>query len=518
MKTCKAILAVLLFFAACRAELATGRSFFLPRPAWSDHAQMLDRGLVAIKNNGRFSFGSVVSYQSSTHGDRFAKYFLPGGKNNLVVKGANAAGPCDISGTWLQIVGLNPTLGAGGHDLAQLFNEYSSEISIKPQLERTDATVQLRYHNRLGKMPWSFAVGLPVSYMQTKMNLVESNVQNNYTMRNANRADGVPNFTDTALIIPVQKAVSLSAIESFSNQNKHFGKISNQALDAKGMGDVSLDLRMGICDELTIGVRGELPTSPRGTAEYMFEPLIGNNGHATFAAYVLAGKQMIEYKKIAIGLHVNAQWQMQFAGRELRTFDLLEAGSWSRYLLLDDTVNNAGYAEPGVNFLTRIARINIVNKATGGMVLDLRHEKGFIVSIGYQAYAREQEKLRLQSPFPASVFVIRAVSPNPGDAITDMEVVLPQDIRLKNHLLYNQGNIFLAPNPAINQSISNNDLDLSSGCMPSYFSHQLMASLAYTGMMQKNPVHFELGSQYEIIRQSADTNFWSLFAALTIKM
>ena len=540
MKTCKALLPLLLFFGACHAGDATGRSYFQPRLPWSDHALMLaDRKLwVEEKTASRshFSFESTAMYEASTSDKDFARYFLPGGKNNLIVQGANVAagGPApDISATWLQIVGDNvgaPVLVGGPNvvfnndlDNAQLwFNNYSSVISLKPRFERTSATVQLRCNHKIGCVPWMLAVGLPVAQMRQRMGLSETDVQHQVATRGAvspliarSRAGlAAANIGLKELMLP---QYSLSALEAFSNPNKRYGKINHSVLSATGLGDLSIDFSLDPCSFLTLGVRGEVPTSQKGTAEYLFEPLVGSNGHGTIAAYATVYKQLFEHNDFIFAARAHGQYQAQLPSNELRTCDLLAAGPWSRYLLLLDVDNDPSNGQSGVNFLTRSVRVSSLQNMTLDISADACY-KAFSASIGYGICAREQEKLTLRGALPNNLFIAGQLAPVDGAGFAPQVVYAGQkNVSINQHINIAQNNLG-EPGASPILALTNADIDLKSASMPQYLSQKIMATVGYTGRVFKQLVSLHAGGSYEVLHYGNSYNVYSLFTALTLKI
>ncbi len=533
-----ALLAAVSTASCAFANDATGRSYYQPRLPWAEHALMLNHNASSRAKEGDrgFSFSSIVQYQASTSDHTFAKYFLPNGKNELTVRGA-AAGDGDISGTWLQIAGqpagslpspMNavfnsatpPTITVDEAEAAIWYNLYASTISIKPHFERTNATMQLRYNNVAWKIPWSLVVSVPVSHMRSDMGLRETNIEQNYETRGAVPALLTRSTSTGRVINPahnIQPQYSLSAIEAFSNTNKRYAKISTHARDVRGLGDLSLELNARPLSYLTLGMRGELPTAQRSSAEYLFEPVLGSNGHGTIGAFAQLDKELFTFSKGSCSAQIHAAYQAQFAGSELRTFDLTAAGPWSRYLLLLDYDKNQFNAEPGVNFLTRSVHVGMVQQASLGFGLDATW-RSFACGLGYTAFVREQERLSLRSALPEKLFIAGQLAPVGGG--NDDIYAGEKNIVVSNHIKIHHDGAGEPGNADVvaQRSLKSADLDLASASMPSYLSHQLMATVGYSGQVHQQSVAVRLGASYEMLRQNSGCNVYSLFGSLTFKL
>lgn len=563
------MLAALCVVSAAFADTMTGRTYYQPRLPWSEQALMLadDANFHhashrdgACENDGgkcgsslslkkhapgelvegrhgsggraccapNFTFGSLVQYEQSTSDKNFAPYFLPGGKNNLVVSGAAVAGPKDISASWLQVVGENGAGGpfAGGDDVAQWFNEYSSVISLQPHFERTSATTQVRYANKLCSIPWQFAVGLPVAQMRSTMRLRETNVLNKFESKSV-----VPQLNVNGnLVQSLQPQYSLSVVDALSNPNKRFGKISSNVLEARGLGDLSLDLSLRPFSFLTLGVRGEVPTSEKATAEYLFEPVLGSNGHTNIAAYLMAHKDVFHFSHGAVALRGYGQYQAQFSGSELRTFDLTASGPWSRYLLLLSYDNDAAVAggknayaiDSGVNLLTRPVHVSLLQNVTLGASIEARF-KVFSASVGYSVFVRESEKLSLRGSMPGNTFIAGQLAPASGAGGLEHQVFAGAKsganvVSINQDVLIN-ANAGNAPAANADFALTNADLNVRGASMPQYFSREVVGSLGYTGRVCGQLLHANIGGSYEMVRAGTSSNdVYSVFGMLSLKI
>ncbi len=522
-----------MYAVSATAGQVTGRSFFQPRAPLADQLlQFADHAdyKVAQAGVGGFSFNATAGYQVSTNDSRFASYFLPHGKNNLTVKGANAPGDRDISAMWLQIVGENTIIppavaaifpsgrGATPKSAQQWLNEYASVISLQPGFSSLYATTQLCYRNAIRHIPWQAAIAFPVAHMRNTLKLHETAVQfaspNRRTIEILNVLEGA----DSRLLQTIQPQYELSALEAFSNPAKRYGKISDRTPELRGMGDVSVDLQVQPAPSVILGVRGELPTAPKATAEYLFEPLLGSNGHGTLGVYATLHETLWRWQQVVVDLKAHAQYQVQLSGTELRTFDLAQAGPWSRYLLLVDATNNPFSAVSGVNFLTRPVRVAARSQGTAGIALQTGF-KGFSASVGYGVFVREKERLALRGEFPANIFIAGQFAPNELAASRAAIYAAPKSISISDHIAVFKDAFGDPADPAnAGLALRNSDLDLQSAAMPQYFSHELHATLGFTGMLNEQEVHLRLGGSYEWLQTGRSFDVFSVFGALTVKI
>ncbi|MBM3893747.1 hypothetical protein FJ365_05105 [Candidatus Dependentiae bacterium] len=540
-----------MYAVSATAGQVTGRSFFQPRVPlfmqlvpFANHAdyevaQASVGGLVLRSQEcsegvGGFGFTAAAGYQASTNDRRFASYFLPHGKNNLTIKGANASGDCDISAMWLQIVGENtvaqPAPIFGARDPAHIFdrpgdaavwlNQYASTISLNPHFSSAYAITQLYYNQYVGRIPCQLAFSIPVLKTRNTLQLREGGVQHAYSNRTSVPRLLVYDDTDADIIQVIQPQYSLSAHEAFSNPAKRYGKISDRPRELRGIGDVSIDLRVQPAPSVTIGVRGELPTAPKGTAEYLFEPLLGSNGHGTLGLYATLHETLWRWEQMVVDLKAHLQYQAQLPGTELRTFDLAQAGPWSRYLLLIDAGNNPLNPVSGVNVLTRPVRVATRSQATAGVSLQAGFQ-GFSASVGYGVFVREKERLAMRGELPANIFIAGQVAPLDLTKVPSRAALYaaPKNISISEHIAVFK-DAFGDPTEPANAglALTNSDLDLQSAAMPHYFSHELQATLGFAGTLNEQEVHLRLGGSYEWLQTGRSFDVFSVFGALTVKI
>ncbi|NDD54596.1 hypothetical protein EBZ39_12100 [bacterium] len=508
-----AMLAMLLA-RATQAQTITGRSFYQPRTinqqpellfGTSDFSSRLPYG------KRGFAFSSTAFYQASTGGNTFARYFLPNGKNNLVVKGANAVGPCDISATWLQVVGQNSlnSLGFGADDEQLIKNQYTSTISIKPSFEMAGATLLAAYQSNLGSLGWRLAVGLPVGEARSNMHLREFNISHAV----ANRAAVNILNLGGVWIQHVSPQYSLSVVEALNNPNRLYGKIKEGSLRASGVGDCFVDASVMLNQSSAFGVRLQIPTAEKSSPEYLFAPALGSNGHTALDAYLSLQWPMLAWKDFTCSFKSHASYGIQFSGSQLRTFDLREAGPWSRYLLVVDIARNPHNVVPAANFLTQRAYINQLQSGQLGLGAEASYKNAASIGLNWKVFGREAEKVKIRGGLlPEQLFVAKEIFV----AGTNDVYVGSKNGDISQAIGINNG---AGLDPATHEALalSMQDLDLDSVATPAYLTNQLSAAVSIKGSSQGHQWHATVGSSYEWMQYRNIYNMYSLFGQLSIR-
>lgn len=462
------------------------------------------------------TFGIAGLYQTTTERTAFAPYFLPGGKNDLVIKGANAAGPCDLSATWLQIVGRNTqnTLGAGSEFEQLLLNEYSSTIRLKPSFALWGATPTLSYVTTVHRNPCYLTVGIPLLRMRTHMHLTEYGISNTVAS-----FDEVERFQAVAGAgWPVTSEYALSARAALEHPNRWYGKIASHPLTKTGIGDLFIDLGIRPLEHTTFGVRVSLPTAEKASPAYLLAPVLGNNGRAAVSAYARVQYPLAARKFGTFSLQGHGEASVIASGHELRTYDLRAYGPWSRYLLLVDRQSNALSTVPGVNILTRPTHVAQRHEAVVGWGVHWQN-KAWQLAAGHSINMRSAERLALYTQLPRGIFVAGHLAPaapqNPNAVfITTTPLAINQHIAVGDV----GGADPQVPVDADPYQLDNNALDVASAAMPSYLSNQLSLHASYQGSWRGHDCNLVLGTSYELMRGVHRSDLFSLFGMLSIKV
>ena len=230
-----------------------------------------------------------------------------------------------------------------------------------------------------------------------------------------------------------------------------------------------------------INVRASAPTGNRSTAEFLFEPMVGNGKHWEVGAG-LCGKILIfevdGYEQVAHIL-LNANITTLLASCQQRSFDFCQNGFGSRYMLLKEFSNGLhnGILHPAINKTTLPCRVS-ADAQFDLMALFGYQCKGLGIDLGYNLWMRTHEKITLTGRIPERTYGIKGIQ----NTIDPMTTVPDSNTQSTGNLHGNN----LSPMEQMLTAdrsplfISNCDLDLESGASPFALTHKLFLHVNYT--------------------------------------
>jgi hypothetical protein len=376
----------LLLLLPLSAHADVSKSFFSPQPISTtlapQTAMFEEFARRADERPELFFFAVTPFFTRSQSGQSLRRSFLPGGKDEVVIKGSEAPGDADISGTWLQIMGRN----GGGLLHGLMYNDFQSKLSIDPMYENLGVNLNF-YKNLTDRI---FLTG-EVAFVQNKVThgLRETEVMNE-TTRQATR-QFLLNAHAGALIRaePVSLQYSLNGVEALSNPLLRYGKLSVDPLKKEGLSDAAFKIGFDVSPGVVFA-KIVIPTSQKPTAAYMFEPMTGNGGHLALG---VGGSVLLKtaVARTAVEFSGAAEYLYLCENSQRRTFDLIN-GSWSRYLLMRDVggLNTV----PGVNYLTLQTNVTPGHTLSWNTRASIMFKK-IGLHLGYNFYFAQAESLNL---------------------------------------------------------------------------------------------------------------------------
>ena len=322
-----------------------------------------------------------------------------------------------------------------------------------------------------------------------------------------------------------------------------FGKFSFCSLSKTGLADLDISLGWNYihndCAHAGVFIVTVIPTGNRPKAKYIFEPLVGDGRHwhlgAGFSGHYSL-YQDNEYTCFNIGIYVDARLVNVFKTDQIRSFDFINNGLLSRYILLKEFDQDGVYIGNminAINFTTRNCEVSVGLQADISAKFFTRYN-GWELDIGYNFYQRDCEKICLKTncpcPLDSRIFGIKGVEgvccipydvanklviPNPkGDVIKkridttqpdatmfdpelpvtaplppddanevcltwNSKVVTPEDEPLPVDKLIERGFI-IADENAVPQRVTCADLDIDSAEQGRMRTHKVFGHISYT--------------------------------------
>lgn len=370
-----------------------------------------------IYNSDRDTTGATIAiapfYQHSFHTNRITEALF--GCNTLIFSGS-------------QVVGRDATDILA--DYWGLPSDYKSEVQFDP----TIVSFLMDFNtiiNLDGVTPGLFAqVHLPMVQTKWDLRLVECTV------------DAGTTFTSYPAGYFAADAIELSEL----TVGEHAPKTVRQAFEGKAVfGDMRDPLKYGkifgrqnesrVSDlRLALGynfllrehahlgcsIRAAAPTGTLREAEFLFEPIVGNDHHWELGVGVSGHVDLWcdEERDRKLGFFLDGIVTHMFASTQKRSFDMCNNGNGSRYMLLQKMADpvvglNVGLAPnnvilptqyqgrlvPAINVTTLDAKIAIGVQAELLAKLNY-YRRGFECEVGYNLWARSKEKLQSRDCIP----------------------------------------------------------------------------------------------------------------------
>jgi len=284
----------------------TNHTFFAARPHGMNLA--MEQPAWQRRDNNDTTFGGALQvsgfYSQTTNGKDLGKFFTFDGKEALKVQ--RHAGNFFAAADDADVHPWNFNLRSA----------YHGDISFSPEQESYGA--RLDYHQDLDNFVKGlyFAVSAPVVHVSNNPNLKEVITAN----PNARAGHNGP--------ITVQEALKGHRFSDDWSENIRYGKVDGNR-EVTGLADIDVRLGYNFFEQknITAGVEiaGTFPTTNAPTAEYMFEPTLGNRGHwaAGAGAHLIARMwQNSKVKGNGVTLAVHANYRYHFKDTEKRTLEL----------------------------------------------------------------------------------------------------------------------------------------------------------------------------------------------------
>lgn len=507
----------------------TGKTFLMPRATGQDLVleQAMTYQFIHRENpEPGFIIASTLFYQESTNPTGLARYFLPNNKTQLVIKGATAGGAApDVSATWLQIAGVNTKLpvAAGNNSFATAanaalyLNEFQSKISIRPEIKSFGAMVQLhKSFDFLNNKVWASAL-LPFMQMETNAHLREFDVKNAISTVEAVPIFSVRNSTPPVTVRRIEQATAstpLNATQGFNNPDWRYGKIKNGTQKLAGLADIKLMLGYAPLanqfGKINVYGIGTIPMGYKPRSEFLVEPLVGNGRHFALGFGLSGDVKLYTHNCSSFDLMSSLEYNYLFQSCEMRSFDLLANGQWSRYLLVFQP-NNLNFAgdpgnvpKPGINFFTK--DLKVTPQSQVNWLTSLRYVSDrFGIEVGYNLWWKDQEHVRLAKTWDEQISLARI------DFIST-PAINPFTIQSFPQATISSATNQLSGTPAAPVTlVTQSDLNIASAANPSVLSHKIYMAMNVGGSCCQNIWQFGLGSSYEFADGNCTIDQWGIW-------
>lgn len=180
-----------------------------------------------------------------------------------------------------------------------------------------------------------------------------------------------------------------------------FGIFSHLPRSATGIADVNFivghNFILNEKGHLGLFIQTVIPAGNKPSAEFIFEPIIGNGRLWELGAGISAHAIVFQSDGTLCGFFLESNFSYQFKKHQARSFDLINNGSLSRYMLLKEFRDHKyhGNLVNAINFTTR--GVEAGGSVWGEACIKFSYYKGECgLDIGYDIYGKTRERLCIE--------------------------------------------------------------------------------------------------------------------------
>ncbi len=415
----------------------------------------------------------------STNNNKLRNYFL---FNNLSQLTMNEAPASDTS-SLQNIVGYNFNIFTKNENA-------SSIITFDPVETFAGFGISARYGF---KEKWWVAIQIPFMHVKRDLQLSEAELESGGGLNTDLGLDGLP-------------AAATNMTTAFKQSGMLYGKIDGSQKKS-GCGDIELLLGYDFMDRntnyLSPFIGAILPASNKPTAEYLWEPILGNNKHFGVILGLYGHSHIYEKKDTHLWFTWCTKNQYLIQNTQKRSFDL-KRGPWTRYLAMYSnsenrlstvqTLGTAGIKTFGINIMTQ--DVYVTPGCSSYSVINLAFIKNKLnITLGVTAYIKESENVYLVNQW--------ALGPEVADLVNNNCSNVLRTISSLGSSGSLDGDSLIQPN----------DIDFSSATNTNIFVNSIYSTVSYYNNTT-HPQLYELGGSFETSKQNNSINrftMWSKF-------
>lgn len=304
----------------------------------------------------------------------------------------------------------------------------------------------------------------------------------------------------TALASPVKSIVQAWKGTTI-NSNADFFPALKQIMHFATIDGPQTDVRLGTI-EFTCGynvvtgrkshfdIQGRLviPTGTKVSADIFFEPIAGNGRHTELGFGITGHDDMWTIGNSTFSMYIDGGIYYLFNAKQQRTFDLKGNGVGSRYLLFKRFNNDGTYAGE-VLFGPNVTSLDCKVKCSfmADVAVAAEYNWGDLrVSVGYNIWARSQEKITLTQEIPANTYGIEGNTKTAGPTVDSTA----SKTRINGKYID-----LIDPTPVF---LKTDDIDTASAAHPGCASHKLFIFLSNGWLAHPNTPFFGIGLEAEV--------------------
>jgi len=203
-----------------------------------------------------------------------------------------------------------------------------------------------------------------------------------------------------------------------------FGIIDSKQTSLLRFGDIDLAIGYNFLvndrSHIGAGIRLSCPTGNKPTAIYVLEPIVGNGGHWGIGGEIMGHTIIWEgHDDKSIEFWFDGQAQHLFKSMQFRSFDLLQNGPGSKYLLVKDLSPDGKTSQQLIQPFINLSSLRVFS--TVGIVFDAALLLQMVyhnwqLGIGYNFAGKSTESLALLDKLAIGRYIVNGQQPNESAA------------------------------------------------------------------------------------------------------
>lgn len=310
--------------------------------------------------------------------------------------------------------------------------------------------------------------------------------------------------------------------QAFAQTAWNYGKLDG-AQSVTRLADIELKLGYQfICSDqvmsnIFLGI--VIPTGNKAQSVYLAEPVVGNGFHF---GLMFGATQEIQWSmsdETRWSMRSDTQFRYLFKNTQVRSFDTLSNGQWSRYMMvwpdyateqangeLLTTENSLRAYTPGINVFTQEVNVTPRAQARTNQALVVEHG-GFKGEFGWNMLIRQAEQVTLVNDWVDNLVAFVDASNNATSLFNQTRTIYNDAYQSTPVPGAAAGDSQSQYNAA---SISATDLNLDSAASSAAFTNTPYLAIGYAFNEERSSV-FSIGASYEISATNGYINDWMLW-------
>ncbi len=256
-----------------------------------------------------------------------------------------------------------------------------------------------------------------------------------------------------------------------------------------------------------------LPTGTTPTSTYLFEKIIGYNGHTGFFLGTRGGITIWQHNENRLSAELETSQTIFLDNQQIRSFDLY-GKPWSRYIWVYSLNDTRSYLSPGINYFTKA--MNVSHGSLRNLnIASTYNTHRFQGELGYHCYIRGEEEVQLTKQWKEEP-ALAAIWYSNNEFIASQERRVSRSGATINEYLniHNDVKEFSASTSPENDTyipVKQCQLDLDSATHPAVVMHAIYGSLGYGWYDIKIPTFINIAGAYNFGYGNAVLDHWKLW-------